>query len=489
MSAMAIRPNGVGSPRELTDQERYALTHPEERRSGAEYSRFTGQAAPNLALNNIVSGQPKRTIKELQVHSTHTQCLMNLDCEYPEGHTTSLPVEVSLPPRTIASTGLTDAISKIAPATVFVKGFAGPSAWSGSGVIIDPAEISPELKKRLGTNAYIVLTNHHVATSSGRVAELTITIPGNFDDDDPNNDPIELEATALRSPVNGQPIVDKTIDGAFLVVYSDRPLATAKLATQEQMQSLERGYSVFTAGHPAGMPGMSVSVGKISQPRQYTPFVPFPVIQTDAAINGGNSGGPLVMYDPHGTEEPVVIGLNTFVLRNTNNLGFVHPINEQMRVLRQMYATGEFKRGDLMDISWGKFDLRQRKLEKFPDSHGAIVETIGRNNGINKLLALVGRGISEGDVVTYITPVGGAPFKTDLTSDWMVSRIEQYIDRLKPGTEVELTYYTPVKSKVNGKEVITSWNKHTTKIRVGEERSQALDDSPNNTSLEVGKLA
>lgn len=438
---------------------------PRSPQSSPSQSSIFRHPAFDQLLGNLIKGKPdpQQPVAQPPLQRAAT-CKLDVLCKTPSG-LQQIPVNFpgNIPPP--ADTPLTKAVAKIAPATVFVAAQSAGGGWSGSGVILDPSVIDPKLAAMLPANSYLVLTNHHVATdeATGKVADLFVTLP----------DKSILPATALYNPQNGQPVIDPLTDMAFLVIQSDTALATAQLADEAVIEGLRQGHTVFTSGYPAGLPELSVTNGVISSPRQQTGDTPFPVIHVDAAINPGNSGGPLVLYDPTGINEPVVLGLNTFGLRNTDNMGFAHPVTEQLRAARAIYTSGKFVRGDLGSIEWAPWNSFARRDTGFPEEHGAVVEKIGvspTDSLMNWLKSAVGvASLQAGDVVTAFTPEGGTPFKVRMDSFWESGKITHFIHGLTPGTKVDVVFYRPVKEKgADGKEAVKGWQNLTTTLKVRE---------------------
>lgn len=305
-----------------------------------------------------------------------------------------------------------EAIQKIGASTVLIRGYAAQGKrWSGSGVIINPDDFHPGLSNSLAKGSYLILTNHHVAADT---LSLVATLPNGQ----------ELVAVPLPSAVANRPILDQVTDSAVLVIQPGTILNAAKLGDPSKM---EIGDIVLTAGHPAGLPKLSVTRGVISQPRQSTGFVPFPVIQFDAAINGGNSGGPLVNLNGE------VIGLNTFTFKNTDNMSFAMPITEQLRVLRQIYERGVVSRSTL-GLSFEAFPFHDRQEEGFPkDQQGA---RLTRVTGWWKQFFM-----KEGDVVTELFPIGGEPFKVKMGSNFDATTVNGWIQEQRPGTIIIATVW------------------------------------------------
>jgi serine protease Do len=124
------------------------------------------------------------------------------------------------------------------------------------------------------------------------------------------------------------------------VVYSDRrlditvlcPDETARAAVPLATREPRLGTEVFAIGFPLGL-GLSVAKGIISAVAQKTPHVAgVEYIQTDAAVNPGNSGGPLVTMDGE------AIGMNTWGISNAEGLNFALPARYLNDVVAQVEA-------------------------------------------------------------------------------------------------------------------------------------------------------
>lgn len=136
--------------------------------------------------------------------------------------------------------------------------------------------------------------------------------------------------------------VDEETDVAVLKIDAGRDVPFVKLANSDQARV---GDWVLAIGSPFGL-NRSVTAGIISQTNRETPstsvFQKF--IQTDAAINRGNSGGPLVNMSGE------VIGINSQIATSTgdyNGVGFALPSNEAAYVFEQILKSGKVRRGYL----------------------------------------------------------------------------------------------------------------------------------------------
>ncbi|SDO09717.1 serine protease Do [Aureimonas jatrophae] len=222
----------------------------------------------------------------------------------------------------------------------------------GSGFVIDPSGI--------------VVTNNHVIQDAD---EITV----NFAD-----------GTKLDAKIVG---IDPKTDLAVLKVEPKAPLAAVAFGDSDKVRI---GDWVMAIGNPFGLGG-TVTVGIVSARGRNINAGPYDnFIQTDAAINRGNSGGPL--FDMYGD----VVGINTAIISPTGGsigIGFSIPALLAQNVVSQLREFGEMRRGWL--------GLR---LQAVTDD---IAEGLGLPNVRGALVAgIVPRGpadngqIKVGDVVT-----------------------------------------------------------------------------------------
>ena len=172
---------------------------------------------------------------------------------------------------------------------------------SGSGFFID-------------RDGYI-LTNHHVIRSAERI---TVTL---------------ADGRSFRAEVVG---TDPAIDVALLRIPGGHNLPAVALGNSDELRV---GEWVCAIGNPLGYVH-SVTVGVVSFiGRKLWDASLDDYIQTDAAINFGNSGGPLI------NTRGEVIGINAAVSSRTDSIGFAIPINQAVSILPQLKASGRVSRG------------------------------------------------------------------------------------------------------------------------------------------------
>ncbi|MEZ5686049.1 MAG: DegQ family serine endoprotease [Paracoccaceae bacterium] len=151
-------------------------------------------------------------------------------------------------------------------------------------------------------------------------------------------DEIEIEfysGQKLKAKLIG---TDPKTDIALLKVESDKPLAFVKFGNSDQMRV---GDWVMAVGNPLGQ-GFSVSAGIVSARNRELSGTYDDYIQTDAAINRGNSGGPL--FNMNGE----VVGVNTAILSPNGGsigIGFSMAANVVSKVVGQLQQFGETRRG------------------------------------------------------------------------------------------------------------------------------------------------
>ena len=108
------------------------------------------------------------------------------------------------------------------------------------------------------------------------------------------------------------------------------------------------------------------------------------LIQTDAAISPGNSGGPLVNVLGE------VIGINTFIYTGGRNkqgsigIGFAIPINRALKIVKELKSKGKIIRGFNLGIRGQSLDSRTARLWKMKSSKGVIVAQIAPNSPADK---------------------------------------------------------------------------------------------------------
>jgi S1-C subfamily serine protease len=161
-------------------------------------------------------------------------------------------------------------------------------------------------------------------------------------------------------------------------------LKAAKLGNSAQLRT---GDWVLAMGSPLGF-DHSVTLGIVSAMARRVPDLneEVPFVQTDAAINPGNSGGALV--DLYGE----VIGINTAILRNGQNIGFAIPSNTVKQVADELIAHGQVKRAYIGVMLAELTPEIIEQLDLFPAVKGVVVGQVVPNSPASKA------GLQLGDV-------------------------------------------------------------------------------------------
>ena len=242
-----------------------------------------------------------------------------------------------------------------------------------------------------------VVTNNHVVTpqGNGTVEEITVTMP----------DGTEYEAKLVGK--------DAESDLAVLKIDRREPFPFVKFGDSEKARA---GDWVVAIGNPFGLGG-TVTSGIISSVLRTAGAGAYDrYIQTDAAINRGNSGGPL--FDMQGN----VIGINNAILSPSGGsvgVGFAIPADTAAPIVERLRKGETIERGYL-GVSIGPVTEDFAAALGLPRNRGEIVQSVVDGE------AAARSGIEAGDVVVS---VNGREVTPDQTLSFLVANI-------KPGTTV-----------------------------------------------------
>ena len=220
------------------------------------------------------------------------------------------------------------------------------------------------------------------------------------------------------------------MDVALLRVVIPYAVPTARIGSPKE---LLHGQPIYTAGHPQALPNVAITKGIISSPQQETGSLSLD-IQSDAPINPGNSGGP--SFNRAGE----VVGLNTYTFKNSENLTFTKPIDQQLAALRQLWDKGWIFRGAL-NFEVQAFPLIDRIQAGFPEGlTGAIVTSVAAGSSLDKA------GLKTGDIVSWIEVdkdgAGLEPLQVDIKDAYEADGIiKRWAANLMPGTPVRIVAY------------------------------------------------
>ncbi|MDQ8935691.1 Do family serine endopeptidase [Acinetobacter rudis] len=268
----------------------------------------------------------------------------------------------------------------------------------GNQVII-PQQRMPQEKTAYGSAFFIskdgyLLTNHHVVEDASKV---TIVL----------NDRREIDAKVVGS--------DARTDVALLKVEGNSYPAL----TPGNVEQLKVGQPVLAIGSPFGF-DYSASAGIVSAKsrnmQQGETSVPF--IQTDAALNPGNSGGPLF------NQAGQVVGVNSRIFSGTGGymgLSFSIPIDVAMDVADQLKKNGKVTRSYL-GVVMQDVDRNLAEAYKLPKPEGALIIQVAPNSPAEKY------GLKGGDVI----------LKYNGTAISRTSELLNYLNRTSPNQSIQL---------------------------------------------------
>ena len=273
-----------------------------------------------------------------------------------------------------------------------------------------PEQRPPERSEALGSGFIIsadgyIVTNNHVIEGAD---EIQIEMFG----DDQKTFKAKLVGTDLKTDI------------ALLKIESDEPLPFVGFGDSDKMRV---GDWVIAMGNPLGQ-GFSVSAGIVSARGRELNGTYDDFLQTDAAINKGNSGGPLFNM----TGE--VIGVNTAILSPSGGsigIGFSMASNVVSKVVDQLQKYGETRRGWLgvriQDVTQDVADAMG-----LADASGALVTDVPDGPGKDA-------GILSGDVILTFNgqPVGDSRDLVNLVADAPIGEVVPVVV-LRAGAEVSL---------------------------------------------------
>lgn len=252
-----------------------------------------------------------------------------------------------------------------------------------------------------------ILTNKHVINGANKVTVIL--------DDGTTYEDVEVVAT---DPLN---------DIAFLKVKDVSDLTPATLGDSK---TINVGQSVLAIGNALGEYQNTVTAGIISGTgRSVTASdgsgsnveTLSDMIQTDAAINSGNSGGPLV------NAAGEVIGINTAVSASAENMGFAIPVSSVKGMLAQLVEAGKAKR-TYLGVYAVAITPEAAKAYNLPVTSGAYLYNQSAYTSVVKGGPADKAGLKDKDIVTEVNgvKVGAAGSLADLVGEY------------KPGDKVQL---------------------------------------------------
>ena len=323
-------------------------------------------------------------------------CIFNIGLGIPE---------VNADPKCTES--IAELFKRVSPSVVFI-----------SAVSIDPFRVVNRVRTVIGSGFLfskegLILTNAHVVF--GRPVIIVTLDDGN---------------KAVAKLLGADPIFD------LAVLQIPIPPAGHPAANLGDSDTIQIGEEVLAIGNPMGLE-QTLTRGIISGVNRILPgstlSMTLPLIQTDAAINPGNSGGPLVNRCGE------VIGINSSILTDAQNIGFAVPINIAKQVIPQLTQQGRVIR-PWVGIHGRLIKKKDLSILNVPLVDGFLVETVEPGSPAERV------GVHGGDLP--ITIVGtefllGGDVITEMNGQSLDApeKLFKMIHSLKIGDKLNLTLY------------------------------------------------
>lgn len=266
---------------------------------------------------------------------------------------------------------------------------------SGSGVIVTP-------------DGYII-TNNHVVENAGTI-KVVLTDNSTFEAEvvgrDPNTDLALLKIDAENLPI---------------IRFGD----SDKLRVGDWVLAVGNPFNLFSTVTAGIVSAKGRNIGLLNDGRRKFAIESF--IQTDAAINRGNSGGALV------NEKGELVGICSAIASNDGNYegyGFAVPINLTKKIIEDIRKYGFVKRG-FLGVSVSDISPQLKKSNDLSVASGAYIAKVLENGAAQKA------GLKEGDVIVKIED---KPVKN-------VAQMLEFIGQKSPNDKLEITYVRDHKEK------------------------------------------
>jgi len=293
-------------------------------------------------------------------------CNINIPGQSQETTTTPPPIQSTWTPPPVGQGGpplpsVADLVPNVTPSVVSIQTEAVaydvflrpyPEQGAGSGVIIDP-------------NGYI-LTNNHVVEGAQKIT-VSLSDGRTFTASDTRRDP-NTDVAIIKVDATGLP--------------------TAKLGDSSKLRVgdwvVAVGNALALEGGPTVTAGIVSYLGRSIMEENNA--VLYDLIQTDAAINPGNSGGPLLNMSGE------VVGINTAIAGEGQNIGFAISINSALPVLQSLITKGFIGR-PFLGVTMDTVSRAAAQRMGLPVDGGVLIVSVSAGTPAERA------GMKEGDVV------------------------------------------------------------------------------------------
>jgi len=289
-------------------------------------------------------------------------------------------------------TAITNAVEKVSPAIVSItvtevvkgqrRGFS--DFYNRFFSIPMKREVNSMGSGFIISKSGLVVTNQHVAGENAKKVMVSLS----------NGD--QYEAKVLGS--------DELADLTVLKMQANRDFPYIEFGDSEDVMvgewalALGNPFGLFKSAKPSVTVGVVSAVHRDFKPNPNKPRVYIDMLQTDAAINQGNSGGPLV--DSEGN----VIGVNTFIYTGSGRggsigLGFAIPSKRVKKIIQQLSASGEVQLSYDPGFETTEMTYQMAREYGLPAVMGLLVQSVNRDGPAFEA------GIMPGDIIYKIGEV------------------------------------------------------------------------------------
>ncbi|MDX1671648.1 MAG: trypsin-like peptidase domain-containing protein [Balneolaceae bacterium] len=227
----------------------------------------------------------------------------------------------------------------------------------------------------------LVVTNEHVASKNAK--KVMVSLP----------DGSEYEAEILGA--------DELADITLLKIKADRGFPYVEFGDSDEVMvgewsiGIGNPFGLFEAAQPSVTVGVISATKRDFRPDPNEPRVYMDMIQTDAAINRGNSGGPLVNSNGE------VIGINTFIYTGGTSYGFVGlgfaiPSNRAQKIINQLSRSGEVQLSYHPGFETTPMTYRLAAMNNLPAIMGLLVTSVNKDGPAFEA------GVMPGDIILRI---------------------------------------------------------------------------------------
>lgn len=277
----------------------------------------------------------------------------------------------------------------------------------------------------------LVLTNRHVVPAGTSTVSITLSNGTQLNDvtvvgRTAANDSLDIAILKINN-AQGQTLTPAVIGDSSQVRVGDEVVAIGNALGQFQNTVTDGIISGYGRDISASSGGTNPFSAPLSGSESLNDL-----FQTDAAINEGNSGGPLVNLNGQ------VIGVNTAIASNSQNIGFAIPINEVKGLIKEVVNTGKFQR-PFLGVRFIPLTPDVAKKYRLKVDHGAYIpKSTGSTPSIINGTAAAKAGLKPGDVITKVNNT-----QVNQTND-----LTTLIDQYEPGEIVKLTVVNGSNTKV-----------------------------------------